>query len=62
MKTYKKYIQPVTMLHDFLSSGEVMGIGIGDGSTPDQFGKGSQDIDDTIDADDADYRESVWDE
>lgn len=50
------------MIHDFLSSEEVMGIGIGEGSTSDQFGKGNQDLDDTNDVEDADYRESVWDD
>jgi len=58
----KNYIQPETMIHDFLSSEEVMGIGIGEGSTSDQFGKGNQDLDDTNDVEDADYRESVWDD
>ena len=54
-----KYIQPQTMIHDFLSSEDVMGIGIGEGSTPEQLGKETQALDDT---DDADISTSVWDE
>ena len=60
MEKNKQYIQPQTMIHDFLSSEDVMGIGIGEGSTPEQLGKETQAIDDTDE--DTDYRESVWDE
>ena len=55
----EQYIQPQTMIHDFLSSEDVMGIGIGEGSTPEQLGKETQALDDT---DDADISTSVWDE
>lgn len=62
MEINKKYIQPETMIHDFLSSEDVMGIGIGEGSTSDQFGKDNQGLDDTNDVEDVDYRVSVWDD
>lgn len=62
MEINKKYIQPETMIHDFLSSEDVMGIGIGDGSTPDQFGKESKIIDDTETLNQEDFSASVWDD
>jgi hypothetical protein len=49
------------MVHDFLSSEDVMGIGIGEGSTPEQLGKENPTFNDTNILD-GDINKSVWDE
>lgn len=62
MKTRKEYNKPETLSLDFFSGEDLM-IGIGEGSTPDQFGKGSQGMEQSVMSDEESTdKRSVWEE
>lgn len=56
----KRYINPQTEIIDFVSSESVMGYGVGEGSTDDQFGKGTNSFD--MNDNEKEMNASVWDD
>jgi len=64
METRKEYIKPNMESLNYLSTDDLMaGWGVGDGSTPDQYGKGQELTNEVATPDNEDsYTSSVWDE